>query len=584
MSKLNITRLTLILFLALSTVLTTGAPLVTADQSTLSAPTSEESSFVKMTATGTAIRVGNQILYFEGMTENEVALIRNNFLYGGVLYALINRLAKFSAMHTVGGSRTALLTLFPLLASTAFTGGAKIWYTLKNVKQIWDTGLWYTLPSLYWQFGGNQPASYAFAAGLAGIGYARDVIFQNASETNTQYIHVPLTGESSKQFVVKAIFPSEPGEQPMYEINHIGLLSPYTSQGEFSNLSAALGSLNVDRIYIQPRHERNKNLLTSYFYDPILEKTVTLELLDDFGNHTNSPWLIDAIFHKADRSLITSANSALSPQVIQTIAEAFNAYADRFICRKNHSEEVCARFWESAPGTYDYKTGQPIAALSSNTQTALDHSLFQFNSPLDGSSMSLKWSDGTFWPSLGMIPDDNIADPPSTQWLIPEWISNFMVAELAFHSRELGYATSKYATNKVLSLLPQPDFSWYVLRLRGREGTDTFFERFASGDNLFQATLNQPVSTNPAEVRLVGQIDAGRGFCSICLENNRPLVQIPACSHQFCGGCLDYMGRLHVNSNRYTIHANNLARRGPPQFNVSCPLCRGDVAMEVTNW
>ena len=534
----------------------------------------QESSYswtpsVTMVSGGTALRAGRQLFFLEGLTSDQVGWIRNSFIYGGILPALLKHAANYGYDHYIEGTPHA-----PWVRSVVTLGymGHRAFYGIyaaKNLLYLWESGLWHMLPAMASFIPGTFPYPYLTMAGLAGLGSLYNSARQLSSETNTQSIHVPISGECSKHFVVKALFPENPDENAKYELNRITQGSNETDVDEYQSLSQVLEQLNIDRIYIEPEHVHGKNIVTSYFHDPELEQTITIVLQDGFGYHSDAPWLLNALFHKADRNQIEKIYSAISPSVIQALANAYRAYEYRDHCKTNSSQTSCSALKETAPDTYYYQPEQPLLALSYQSVIESRQTIFHFGSSRGEADTHITWSDGTIWPSLKVAPQKELPEDALSQWVIPQWVSDFLTAELATQAREQGYSFTDKAAGKFVSITPEAP-----LHRENRERRERR-EREESAIPRWQESLTADIlhrgRTGPAgegpitftKATIPKGPPAEDWTCAICLLSGAANRITLPCEHTFCRDCIKQCARTR-----------GAVSRNAPGYNMLCPNCR----------
>ena len=574
----------------------------------------------KVTATGSTLFIGNQVLYFEGLDKEEVSWIYKSLLGGGTS-AILRNLAHYgyyaAAVPYFGGSGLELLS-----ASLRLSGASLYYYfTLSNIWRILDARAWYALPSavnalnLYplFKLVGipiKEHHLYLVAAALKGAGALGGAVDQYFSKTNIQYQHVPLSGAPGKQFMVKAIFPEDGSLSPLYEMNRIAIEEPEGKEG-YDKLSHVLAGLNIDRIYIVP-DKSGSNTLTTFFYDHFKERNIKLAINGEFGSHAHSPWLLNAIHLKQDRQAIHSARSALSPRVMGVIAEAYNTYANAEQCSANH-ESGCQRinqingnYYLYTPDLLDPGAVNQVQHDGGGTDFVLDAD--------ENRRATFQWSNGIFWPGLSLTVHDK--DASLVQWWFPEWFSRFLTVEMASRGRDLA---SSAVDRGVQYISKSTGFDRRIMdtelqrrnELRARLGMDPL-PQYTESD--YQAMYESPKKDVNRPSRrtwfeefsrnIVGEFDMADEVelrqelpvfeqakggetrdCLVCGMDEGNLKALPGCNSPICPECLLNCGRADAGKSRSFIQLGHWLTGKPENFKIACPVrCGNDVSARVVHW
>ena len=396
---------------------------------------------------GTTFHVGNTILYFDGLGRREAEWVYSSFIRGGVIYPLIGTLGDGLMKTSFFRANRIMNWAFYLAKGYSFVYSEL--YTYLNIYKIMKAGKWYSLPSLlmtldlpkeiYRRTGMTyrQFHMYGLAAGLKGTEELSGALTQLRSETATQYIHVPFTGSAGKHFVVKALFQQD-GFRPTYELNLITSEALDNSQsasgdmGSYQTLAHTLLRQKIDTIYLQPDEQKPEELV-AVFYDPESRGTVRVTLQNDQNTHSVAPWLLHLMYRKKDRHGIDAARSALSPSIIGAVSDALEAYFEQAACEADTSTAECFHIQKTAQGEYLYNVDGGFGQTAS-VQHLDSTSLFTFEAEKGDEPVGVSWADGTFWSGMEVKGSDS--DDKVSQWLFPEWFSHFLIAEMAYRSRE----------------------------------------------------------------------------------------------------------------------------------------------------
>ena len=404
----------------------------------------------KNTNTGSLIRVGRHVVYFDGLSRETLAWLKDSSLYGGVIPALMNRIMDYGyylLMEVPYGP-----ALQPLLSFGRFIGlASNASYTLASIKTIWEAGAWHLLPSL----GGIiQPLSgislkkiYFISAGLMGLSYMSSALTQKYSRYSRYNTPVYLSGSAAKHFFVKAIF-SGHGGQPVYEFTRTSLEPPAPADGSYQALASVLEQLDIDRIYIQPEQNNNLNGLKTFFHDPGLTEPVQISIAGNFGHSADSPWLLQAIFQKHDRRELTSVHSALAPSVIDAITAAYQARL------------LKSPLQRAASDTFTYSLQSEQAGLAQFVHIENKRSLFTFKNK-NHEFLTLSWNDGS-WPSLTSVSEGSSESEIKQLW-IPFGVGQFLSTELTTRARRIAY---KIVDQGIVQLADATGFKSYIDNLR----------------------------------------------------------------------------------------------------------------------
>ncbi|WP_281645161.1 hypothetical protein [Parendozoicomonas sp. Alg238-R29] len=394
--------------------------------------------------TGATFYIGDQMFYFDELDRSRAQWIYDSFVWGGVVYPVMGTIGYYSRYTAVARQVLGVRSLLTLMSLAGYV--LNEWYAVSNIYYIWKAGAWYALPSaltsfgipsLYQLFTGNpltEAHIYSLAAGLKGVHSLGGYMKQMKSRTNTQYIHVPLTGDIAHHFVIKAVFQERADLPALYEVNVISASQLENNKNSsYHQLARVLGEHGIERILLLP-DKGGKGALTTFFYDPEQDKMARINLAAEDVGESRIPWLLHAMHLKVDRKSFSSVRSALHPSVIQAVADSCSAYFDQQLCLHGAVKGECSYLDKDSGARNAFSVPNDFGRVA-HIGYEIKKSIFTFGSDDEQEPISVDWQEGMFWPGMTVVANDN--SRTVKQWLIPEWASRFLTAELASRGRNL---------------------------------------------------------------------------------------------------------------------------------------------------
>lgn len=499
-----------------------------------------------VTPWGTAVEVGNSIIYFDRLSHTHSFEIIKQFILNGSIYRFI-RLMNLSVLP------------FQLVSGTF-----SFFYLLDLFSQAFHDNSWqqrlytiYLFSFLYRSSHINPTMTQiTFRAGLAFAGYINGYIEQTLGTQSAQYTPVHFTGDAARLFSARLIFTGSSATPVKYELYRLPLHIP-AGDDSYQRLALAIDQLELDHITI---FSKPTNMLYDGPNSPIGQtgqrisvtftlpgKDTPLELhLNLPANESSLPvsLIMEGILKKDDRKKHNSVQSVFSPETIGLIANALDYFKlNRLLIE---DEKIVFNPWWI---NLHWQTSLI------NTRHDSEKSHFTFTTPNSG-SVTLEWHDGSLlWPWSGVVVDTQKYGFRTSheQYIVPEWMGTILFTLASLASRRAG------------SALTSTIVGWFQPRT-ATAGTSSGLFGFLSQPQRTPFDLGDNVTPEELEELLD---DAG---CPICLDNNiadengnpDPLRWLTCC------------GTVNGENTGAFMHENCFQHliANPPGYAPECPACR----------
>lgn len=483
---------------------------------------------------GSVLKAGSQILFFEGLTERESNYVYNSIVYGGIVPAAFSRILSLAGNEA---SHWGFSTFAQLLRYSEFVfHPAHIYYCLSHLVHVASVGPWYAIPYSIHAFTGHLSRAGVYTL-FATIVQLESLASQVASTKNTQYINIPLGGSASRKFFIKAQFLHE----PVYILYHTGHNEP--NEGDvFSRLSHTLNVFDINQLTIKPLPKYGFSELEVTFIDPRDNSTIFLHIKGSQDESDHTPWLLHTIHKKHLRTAVTNARFALTPTLLSATAEAIEMY---FSTRTRTPSGLLPAIDED-----NYLFTAELAHTVTGKIGDVRHHNSSSEFVIDDGELVLHWYDGYFWPKLSLTPvvtDNN----QFTQWLVPQWLGNFLVTEIAHRGRVAAYQTTALLTDSAVTLVATRPVSRIRTSVSLRDGFKYWLEPASLDEHArfdLQLTRNDYDPHNPDS-------------CLICLENIHGVgaYKSPCCNQVYlCPDCQQDWARRQYKSGEYKLDSSVL--------------------------
>lgn len=489
---------------------------------------------------GSVLKAGSQILFFEGLTERESNYVYNSIVYGGIVPAAFSRILSLAGNEA---SHWGFSTFAQLLRFSEFVfRPVHIYYCLSHLHHVASVGPWYAIPYYIHTFTGHlsRTSVYTLSATIQAFLQLENLANQVASTKNTQYINIPLGGSASRKFFIKAQFLHE----PVYILYHTGHNEP--NEGDvFSRLSHTLSAYDINQLTIKPLPTYGFSQLEVTFIDPRDNSTIYLHIKGSQDESDHTPWLLHTIHKKHLRTAVTNARFALTPTLLSATAEAIEMY---FSTRTRTPSGLLPAIDED-----NYLFTAELAHTVTGKIGDVRHQNGSSEFVIDDGELVLHWYDGYFWPKLSLTPvvtDNN----RFTQWLVPQWLGNFLVTEIAHRGRVAAYQATALLTDSAVTLVATRPVSRIRTSVSLRDGFKYWLEPASLDEHArfdLQLTRNDYDPHNPDS-------------CLICLENIHGVgaYKSPCCNQVYlCPDCQQDWARRQYKSGEYKLDPSVL----PPE-------------------